>query len=168
MPNPPAMKIYVPRLPANSGVISNIGDESVLFNAQNLVGTKTVEVPLRVCSEVCPNLCDSSKLFITVNIADPYELVVPKIFPVDYSFTLTLMEIEGLEWYPVNEMTIVNRWGETVFGPVVYKNKKEKQAWDGTKKGQRIPTGPYYYYITYLDNKILRIKRGVIYLIDKE
>jgi gliding motility-associated-like protein len=169
MANPTAVQIFPHQISSNLGKVVVQNSQSILYTVENFVGGSTVEVPLKVCSQVCPNLCDSATLFITVNIIDNgIDLVIPQVFATDYSFALTLMEIGNLEWYPANQMTIVDRWGGTVFGPVVYKNKTAEQAWDGTKHGQRLPTGAYYYYITYLDNRILRIKRGIIYLIDKE
>jgi gliding motility-associated-like protein len=168
-PNPPLVNIFLGTLPASSGVVTNVGNQSILFNAQNLVGMSIVEIPLRVCSQVCPNLCDSSKLFIHVNITDNATgIEVPKVFSFDASLTLPTLEINGLDAYPSNEMTIVDRWGATVFGPVTYKNKDEKKAWNGTKNGVHLPTGAYYYYIRYSENNLLKNKTGIIYLIDKQ
>ncbi len=169
MTNPPLVQIYLPKLPANSGTISDVGNQSVLFNVPDGIGKKSIEIPLRVCNSFCPNLCDSSRLIVDVDIPDiVFDIAVPKVFSTDNSTTLPSLEIGGLEWFPVNEMAIFDRWGIPVFGPVVYKNKKNKQAWDGTKNGQELPTGVYYYYIKYIENNVLKTKSGAIYLIGKQ
>ena len=40
------------------------------------------------------------------------------------------------------ELEIFNRWGESVF-----KSTDTEQGWDGTYKGQKVPTGSYVYKI---------------------
>ncbi|MDP5074869.1 MAG: gliding motility-associated C-terminal domain-containing protein [Flavobacteriales bacterium] len=72
--------------------------------------------------------------------------------------------IEGIEYYPNNELVIFNRWGVEVFRANGYQND-----WDGRSSsklnvgGEDLPTGTYYYLF---DPKVDGIKAipGFIYL----
>jgi gliding motility-associated-like protein len=49
--------------------------------------------------------------------------------------------------YPENHLTIYNRWGVPVFEAINYDN-----SWSGTNMdGERLPEGPYYYVLEYID-----------------
>jgi gliding motility-associated-like protein len=50
--------------------------------------------------------------------------------------------IEYLETYPGAVIEVFNRYGQVVFRSVGY-----DKPWDGTYKGQQLPTGTYYYII---------------------
>ncbi|MEQ8414461.1 MAG: gliding motility-associated C-terminal domain-containing protein [Imperialibacter sp.] len=50
--------------------------------------------------------------------------------------------IEGVELYTQSLLTVVDRSGHEVFSKVGYKND-----WDGTRNGQPLPTGVYYYVL---------------------
>jgi len=51
-------------------------------------------------------------------------------------------EIQGIELYPDCKVTIVNRYGSKLFTSEGY-----SQPWDGTRKGQVLPMGSYFYII---------------------
>jgi gliding motility-associated-like protein len=70
------------------------------------------------------------------------ELIPPKILSPNEDKNNDLWAIENLEYFPDNEVTIWNRWGQEVFYEKNYKNK-----WDGTKDGQKLPEGAYYFLI---------------------
>jgi gliding motility-associated-like protein len=48
--------------------------------------------------------------------------------------------------YPECEVTIFNRWGSVVFQSIGYKN-----PWDGTRNGEKLPMGTYFYNIDLKD-----------------
>ncbi len=50
--------------------------------------------------------------------------------------------IENIEHYPNSKLTILNRYGETVYEVVGYKNK-----WSGKIKGKTAPSGNYYFQL---------------------
>ena len=74
-----------------------------------------------------------------------------------------VLMIEGLSDYPDHKLTIVNRWGNTVFEASPYDNN-----WDGTAEwgimvgGNKLPEGTYFYMLE-LDGSDNVIK-GYIYL----
>ncbi|GAB3202266.1 hypothetical protein GCM10027293_27490 [Pontibacter aydingkolensis] len=51
-------------------------------------------------------------------------------------------EIKGIENYPNATVEIYTRWGEQVF-----QSKGYPEAWNGTKNGNALPVGAYYYII---------------------
>jgi gliding motility-associated-like protein len=55
--------------------------------------------------------------------------------------------INDLDKYPVNDVRIVNRWGDEVFSQSPYQNN-----WGGTWKGEKLPGGTYYYILRVLYN----------------
>lgn len=50
--------------------------------------------------------------------------------------------IKGIENYPDNELTVINRWGNTVFNTETYRGN-----WDGTWDGKIVPDGTYFYML---------------------
>ena len=50
--------------------------------------------------------------------------------------------IVAIETYPDPEITIFNRYGQTIF-----RSKGYSRPWDGTFNGKKLPTGTYYYII---------------------
>jgi gliding motility-associated-like protein len=67
-------------------------------------------------------------------------IVVYNTFTPDNDGFNDTFEIEYLENYPDNEITIFNRWGDRVFRMKNYDN-----SWDGTFNGRPLPVGSYYY-----------------------
>ncbi len=57
-------------------------------------------------------------------------------------------------------LRIYNRWGELVF-----ESNKQENAWDGTYKGERVPTGIYIYVLSIKGTNESRIKKGNLKLI---
>jgi len=54
--------------------------------------------------------------------------------------------IEGIDNYPDNQLTIINRWGEIVYQEQGYDN--ESVRWDGySYNGKLLPQATYYYVL---------------------
>jgi gliding motility-associated-like protein len=135
----------------------------IFFDRNNLVDAQIIEIEFQICSKFCPTVCNTGKLTIRLEaIITEDDFKVPKIFSTNRSSSTTL-EINGLDFFIDNEITIVNRWGGVVFGPTLYKPDK---SWDGKKNGAPLPTGAYYYYIRYRNKDILKTKKGIIYLVE--
>jgi gliding motility-associated-like protein len=84
-------------------------------------------------------------LDISVTICD---LVIPQIITPDGDGLNDIFIIAGIENYPGNELTIFNRWGNTVYSVKNYENN-----WAGTTNsrlkvgGDELPSGTYYYVL---------------------
>ena len=82
--------------------------------------------------------------------------------------------IENIELFPENTVQIFNRWGVQVFETTGYNNfdasniRRFVGVSDGRatiSKGDHLPTGTYYYIITYAaDDGVTRNKSGYLYL----
>jgi gliding motility-associated-like protein len=57
--------------------------------------------------------------------------------------------IQGLDNYPNCNVTVVNRWEQTVYHSAGY-----AQPWDGTYNGQTLPVGDYFYVIKLTDELV--------------
>ena len=58
-----------------------------------------------------------------------------------------LLVIDGIEYFPKNELRVYNRWGELVWTGIDYNNKDV--AWNGqNRRGQPLPDGTYYYLVS--------------------
>jgi gliding motility-associated-like protein len=73
-------------------------------------------------------------------------------------------EIQGLEYYPNNELIIFNRWGSEVFRTTNYQNDWKGQSNSNLNfGGDELPSGTYYYLF---DTKVeaIGVKKGFVYL----
>ncbi len=59
------------------------------------------------------------------------------------------MQINNIEFYPNNRVTIFNRWGAKVFEAIGYDNKQN--SFRGTSEGKTLPAGTYFYFIDLRD-----------------
>ncbi|MCC6372310.1 MAG: tandem-95 repeat protein [Bacteroidia bacterium] len=74
-------------------------------------------------------------------------------------------EIQGIEYYPNAEVSILNRWGNVVFKKSGYDNPN---AWDGTANmgvtygDNKLPEGTYFYIVDLKNGK--KALKGYVYL----
>ncbi|MCU0392232.1 MAG: gliding motility-associated C-terminal domain-containing protein [Thermoflexibacter sp.] len=55
-----------------------------------------------------------------------------------------ILYVKNIELYPENTIIVFNRWGKEIFQRKNYKND-----WDGTINGELLPTGVYFYVVTF-------------------
>lgn len=76
----------------------------------------------------------------TIELTQPFELEIPTAFTPNEDGFNDHFDIHGIEAYPNNELTVVNRWGN-----VVYTEEKYHNTWKGThKNGEDLPDGVYF------------------------
>ena len=101
--------------------------------------------------------CDEAKVTITVeDVLLPNQIITPNGDNTNDTFI-----IAGIDLYPVNKVTIYNRWGN-----VVYQRRDYQNEWDGDSNvnsigSKSLPIGTYFYLIDYGKN---RHKTGFVYL----
>jgi gliding motility-associated-like protein len=106
------------------------------------------------------NPCDPNPNFPGCNA----DISIPEAFTPDGDNTNDLFVIPGIENYPINNLSIFNRWGNEVFFEEGYNN-----TWDGTANrgivigDSKLPTGTYY-YILDLNGDGKTIYKGYVYL----
>ncbi|NEU07586.1 gliding motility-associated C-terminal domain-containing protein [Flavihumibacter sp. R14] len=84
----------------------------------------------------------SSTAVDEVSIRVLKKLVVPNAFTPNADMVNDFWSIAALETYPDARIRVFNRYGQIVFQSVGY-----TQQWDGSFKGEPLPTGVYYYVI---------------------
>ena len=144
-----------------------VQNNSILFDRNTLFEAQTIDIEFEVCSKICPMICTKGIIKIVLqDLNNDADFTVPKVFAINNRSGLAL-NINGLDFFLFNNITIVNRWGQTVFGPTTYENNTPEKSWDGTKNGKPLPTGAYYYFIQYKDKAVLKIRKGIIYLVEE-
>jgi gliding motility-associated-like protein len=91
------------------------------------------------------------------------ELFVPEGFSPNNDNVNDLFKIRGIENYPNNELSIINRWGNVVFRKKSYDNSWNGTANQGLSYGDNILPEGTYFYILDLGDKSKPLK-GFIYL----
>ena len=72
------------------------------------------------------------------------------------------LKIEGVENYPNNNLTILNRYGEQLY---FTKNYGPDNLWFGTYKDKKLPSGTYFYLFKFvIENGATIEKTGYLYI----
>ena len=121
-----------------------IGDTSIQ-NPHFLAQDENMENTYMVTAYVGPEGvgCESSSS-ILVNNYMPAD--VPNAFSPNNDGLNDTWIIHGLVKYPLTEVKIFNRWGNTLFED----HHGYQTPWDGTSNGSKVPVGTYYYVIDFL------------------
>ncbi len=69
---------------------------------------------------------------------------LPNTITPDGDGTNDVWNIPGIEKFPDAYVVIYNRWGNEVFASSGY-----REPWDGSREGEALPTGSYFYVIDY-------------------
>lgn len=78
--------------------------------------------------------------FITIVLTEPNDLQMPTGFTPNQDGMNDTFFVQGLDAYPRNQLTIVNRWGNVVFDRLNYRND-----WRGENmQGGELPNGTYF------------------------
>ncbi|MFK8008159.1 MAG: gliding motility-associated C-terminal domain-containing protein [Saprospiraceae bacterium] len=122
-----------------NGAVEVQNDGTVLYTPNpNLAGVD--EIQYEICAEECPDICAEATIQITI-ISETIE--VPDAFSPNGDNKNDFWVIPGIENYPNNQLTVINRWGNAVFEAAPYDNN-----WNGTnKKGKDLPEGTYYFIL---------------------
>lgn len=88
----------------------------------------------------------ASQAEIKVTVIDNYFLKPMNLFTPDGNGQNDFWVIENIDRYPQCEVSVFDQWGREIFSKSSYSND-----WDGTRSGQQMPEGTYYYTITCPD-----------------
>jgi gliding motility-associated-like protein len=118
-----------------------------------------IDIYYELCNDVCPNLCDTAFIRVTVDRDVDLNQEVPNaITPngdgINDAFIFDILFGDPND-FPDNEIIIFNRWGD-----IVYQAKPYINNWEGTNQnGQPLPQATYY-YILYLNRGESKLIKG--------
>lgn len=76
----------------------------------------------------------------SIKLTEPLNFELPTLFTPNEDGENDVFDIHGIEAYPDNTLTVVNRWGNTVYTAEDYNN-----TWKGThSNGEELPDGVYF------------------------
>ena len=132
--------------PPSSGTLVNHQDGIFSYTAPG-TAVGGVNFGYIVCSESCPNLCDTAIVFIEVKQSTNNCEIIPKVITPNGDGDNDTWLVFCLETnlFPGNTMIVFNQWGDKVYEAAPYDNLK---GWDGTLNGEAgkdLPDGTYYY-----------------------
>jgi len=125
--------------PAN-GTITE--DNGVFSYTSNLVYVGADEFIYEICSDICPDECSTAT--VTLTIGGDATCEIPTIFSpnndgINDEFIVPCLSTSN---FPNNIVSIFNQWGDEVFRQDQYQNN-----WQGTYKGEDLPTGTYFWVV---------------------
>ncbi len=132
-------------LQPSNGTITVNGDGTLLYIPHtNFTGTDLFKYS--ICDNGIPQLCDSATVKITVTKSLSDVVSIPQGFSPNNDGYNDLFVITNIDKYPNNKLTVVNRWGETVYEKQFYRNDWNGNANKGilTIEGV-LPSGTYFY-----------------------
>jgi len=135
-------------------VIDN-GDGTVTVNID---GTK--ESPLdfeyEVCFTECPDQCVTAVANIYFEALQ--SCAVPNVITPNGDGINDYLVVDCANQYPESSMIVFNRWGDEV-----YNNQNYDNSWDGTKDGEPLAVGTYF-YIFKANNMEESVEKGFIHI----
>jgi len=137
--------LTIVQYPVNGSAYINFDDYSVSYTPEDgYLGGDVFEYQVCKVTEECDN-------------AHVYLLVIPNNFLIPEAFTPNgdnindFFQILGIENYPNNSITIINRWGKKVYEAKAYGIETNPTFWDGKSNvgggNGDLPTGTYYYIL---------------------
>ncbi|MFB0924732.1 MAG: gliding motility-associated C-terminal domain-containing protein, partial [Vicingaceae bacterium] len=100
-----------------------------------------------ICDLLCVTICDTATIFI--EITPERDIAINNGFSPNDDGINETFEIGNIEFYPDNELTIYNRWGDQVYAAQPYNNE-----WDGSTEatgvklsGDKVTDGTYYFIL---------------------
>jgi gliding motility-associated-like protein len=83
---------------------------------------------------------------VTVTFVKDYNIIISNLMTVNGDGYNDVWNIQNIEFYPNNKVSIYNRNGMLVYEQEGYMNN-----WGGTYNGQQLPDGTYYYVLEFTD-----------------
>ncbi|UKN01756.1 gliding motility-associated C-terminal domain-containing protein [Paracrocinitomix mangrovi] len=99
---------------------------------------------------------DTAEINITVN-PDLTNVIPPNLFTPNADGFNDLWQIDNIDVFDQNQLTVFNIYGQVVFEAQPYNND-----WDGTYNGSKLPDGTYFYLIRLNDPLYEEPLQGVV------
>ena len=138
----------------NDGLVGAKIDEQGNLIIPQGAPVKVYELTYDLCIKDHPGACKSAK--IKVEVIKDKPLTIYNGISVNGDGENDYFKIEGIEYYPKNNLKIFNRWGVLVYERDGYTNN---EPFDGHSNGRatisadsKLPQGTYYYILEYEDS----------------
>jgi len=129
-------------IPPSNGSATVTGDSILYIPNPGYFGTDVFIYTL--CSKECPTQCDTARVTIVVDQVFP--LLIPGGFSPNGDGQNDSWIIQGLENYPQNQLTVINRWGDIVYMAQPYTNDWQGNSNTGINiAGDHVTDGTYFY-----------------------
>ena len=143
------------------------GSASVTYNETKVDGdcsSKYDLIRLWTAVDECGNKTDFTQTVHVSCLPEIYNAISPNGDGINDTF-----KIKGIDCYPNNHVTIYNRYGVLVYEMKGYDNVTNpfEGFSDGratVKRGDKLPTGTYFYILEYDDNSNRTKKSGYLYI----
>lgn len=137
--------LAIVQYPVNGSVYINYDDYSVTYTpTDGFTGGDVFEY--KICN--LTNQCDNAHVYILVISID---FLIPEAFTPNGDNINDYFEIEGIDQYLGNSITIINRWGKKIFEARNYGIDTSPKFWDGKwaegSGDKNVPTGTYFYIL---------------------
>ncbi len=137
--------LRVTQQPLSGAVASIDGSSNLVVDYSGIFFTGTDEVTI----EVCDFSLDCASAIITIEIAEASITAYNALSP-NGDDQHDFFEIQNIEFFPSNRVTIFNRWGDEVYSAEGYDNNQV--VFTGiADSGSELPSGTYYYSIVLGD-----------------
>jgi gliding motility-associated-like protein len=132
--------------PDAGSIVQANTDGTIVYERPEKFGG-SVEITYEVCSQVCPNYCDTAFLKINIQKPERRDTVPPNAITPNGDGMNDALVFEALleepNPYPDNELIVFNRWGD-----IVYQARPYLNDWQGTNNnGNNLPHGTYYFIL---------------------
>ena len=136
--------------PKKGSAIVNEDGTITYTNLPNYTG-KEIQDTLTyiICDKGTPSKCASARLIITIS-QERQEFEIFNLLTPNGDGKNDYWQINGIELYPNNEITLFNRWGDKINQYTGYNNTDKR--WNGTNENKEfLPDGVYFYIIKLND-----------------
>ena len=124
------------------GIAKVISDKDIRLTIPVNLLTETT-FSYQICSNFCPTQCNTATVVLKFS-RDATKIKGsgdPIVITPDGDGLNDVLIFDGLDLFPSNNLTVVNRWGQQVYYAKPYKND-----WGGSNQsGQQLPDGTYFY-----------------------
>ena len=136
--------------------IVNLNDDGTYTYTPNPGFSGLDEFTYSICSQICPDACDTA--LVTITVGPDADCLIPNIITPNGDGLNDSFIVPCVLSYPGSTLVIFNRWGDEIYRDEDYKND-----WEGTFEGKDLPVGSYY-FVLKLNDEIRSTFTGFIYI----
>ncbi|MEO8069294.1 MAG: choice-of-anchor L domain-containing protein [Flavobacteriales bacterium] len=136
----------------DGGIALNVTGGNAPYTYEWNTGATTANVNGLAAGTYTVTITDANgcTLMLSFTLNQPTDLVMPTGFSPNGDGSNDAYVVQGLDGYPNNHMLVVNRWGNTVFDQLNYRND-----WRGeNQQGEALPNGTYFVVITINEGEL--------------